>query len=185
MPRAGLSTRRVVDEAADHVDRVGLDNLTMAAVADRLGVRLPSLYKHVAGMPALQRALTLRAKTMLTGVLSRATVGKSRGDALRALAWAYRDWARKHPGLYAASVRAPLPGDADDLTVSAAAVDVVFDALAGYGLDEARAVDAVRTLRAGLHGFLSLEAAGGFGMDRPVDQSMEWMLDALDTALGA
>lgn len=183
MPRAGLSASRVVDEAAALADEVGLDNLTLAAVAKRLGVRLPSLYKHVAGMPALQRELTLRAKTEMTRAFTRATVGKSRGDALRALAFAYRDWATKHPGLYAAGVRAPGGDDTEDRQASAAASEVVFDALAGYDLDEATAVDAVRTLRAALHGFIGLEAAGGFGLDRPLDESMAWMLETLDTAL--
>ena len=60
---------------------------------------------------------------------------------------------------------------------------MVFDALSGYDVDEATTIDAVRTLRAALHGYIGLEASGGFGMDRPLDDSMEWMLDALDTAL--
>ena len=183
MPRAGLSTRRVVEEAATLADQVGLDNLTLAAIAERLGVRLPSLYKHIAGMPALQRELTIRAKVEMTGVFARATVGKSRGQALRALALAYRDWARQHPGLYAAGVRAPRDDDPEDQEASAAAAEVVFDALAGYELDDATAVDAVRTLRAALHGFIDLEATGAFGLDRPIDQSQAWMLDTLDAAL--
>ena len=183
MPRAGLSTGRVVGEAAALADEVGLDNLTLAALAERLGVRLPSLYKHVDGMPALQRELTIRAKLEMTNVFARATVGKSRGDAVRAFAIAYRDWAKQHPGLYAAGVRAPRDGDTEDQDASAAAVEVVFDALSGYDLDEATTIDAVRTLRAALHGYIGLEVAGGFGLDRPLDDSMEWMLDALDTAL--
>ena len=183
MPRAGLSTRRVVDDAAALADEVGLDNLTLAAVAERLGVRLPSLYKHVAGMPALQRELALRAKDEMTRAFARATVGKSRRAALRALAIAYRDWATEHPGLYAAGVRAPRADDAEDQQASAAAFEVVYDALSGYDLDEATAIDAVRTLRAALHGYIGLAASGGFGMDRPLDESMKWMLDALDMAL--
>lgn len=182
MPRAGLTTRRVVDEAVVHADEVGLSELTLAAVAERLGVRLPSLYKHVDGMPALQRELTIRAKVELTRVLARATAGRSNGDALRALAAAYLAWAAEHPGLYMASVRAPLD-DPEDQEASRSAVEVVFDALAGYGLDETAAIDAVRTLRAILHGYISLEAAGGFGMDRALDASVDWSLDALDAAL--
>jgi AcrR family transcriptional regulator len=185
MPRAGLSAGRVVDEAIALADEVGLDNLTLAAVAERLGVRLPSLYKHVAGMPALQREITIRAKVEVTRILSRATVGKARGDALRALATAYTAWAQEHPGLYAASVRAPRSDDVEDQRVSESGVEVLFDVFAGYGLDAATAIDAVRTLRAGLHGFMALEAAGAFGLDRPLDKSIDWMLDTLDASLAA
>ncbi len=55
MPRAGLTTLRVVQEAEEVADEVGLANLTLAAIAPRLGVRIPSLYKHVGGMDDLQR----------------------------------------------------------------------------------------------------------------------------------
>ncbi|MEV1143797.1 TetR family transcriptional regulator, partial [Micromonospora sp. NPDC049799] len=53
MPRAGLTPQTVVRAAADLADEVGLDRLTLAAVAARLGVALPSLYKHVRGADAL------------------------------------------------------------------------------------------------------------------------------------
>ena len=62
MPRAGLNTDRVVAEAAELADEVGLDQLTLAALAARLGVRQPSLYKHVASVDALQRLISMRGK---------------------------------------------------------------------------------------------------------------------------
>jgi AcrR family transcriptional regulator len=114
MPRAGLTTERVVDEAATMVDQVGLSQLTLAALALRLGVRQPSLYKHVEGIAGLQRGIAVQAKTELAEVLARAAVGRSRGDAIVSLAHAYRRWALDHPGRYAAAQRAPVPGDLDD-----------------------------------------------------------------------
>ena len=56
MPRAGLNTDRVVAAAAELADEVGLDQLTLAALAARLGVRQPSLYKHVASIERRVRA---------------------------------------------------------------------------------------------------------------------------------
>jgi AcrR family transcriptional regulator len=59
MRRAGLSPERVVAEAAAVADEVGLRQLTLAAVAQRFGVALPSLYKHVDGLDGLQRDLAV------------------------------------------------------------------------------------------------------------------------------
>jgi AcrR family transcriptional regulator len=174
---------RVVATAVALADAGGLGSLTLAAVATELGVRTPSLYKHVDGLPALLRLVSVHAKQELAAVLGGAAVGRSRGDALRALAGAYRDWARERPGLYAAAQSAPAAGDAEDESASAAVVTVVFDALRGYGDDEDLLVDATRTLRAGLHGFVALEAAGGYALPRPLDASMGWWLDSLDRAL--
>ena len=62
-------------------------------------------------------------------------------------------------------------------------VGVVFAVLAGYGLGEGARVDATRTLRSALHGFLVLEDAGGFGLPVDIDRSFDALVDALDRAL--
>jgi AcrR family transcriptional regulator len=182
MPRAGLSEARVVEEGERIADEVGMSNLTLAALAGRLGVRQPSLYKHIAGTDGLRRSIAIRAKTELAGVLGRAAVGLSRDDALASMAHAYRAWALEHPGRYAAAQRAPVPGDVDDEIASAAVVGVAFDVMAGYELREDDAVDAIRSLRAALHGFVSLETGGGFGLPTNVDRSFDRLVTGLATA---
>jgi hypothetical protein len=96
---------------------------------------------------------------------------------------AYRQWAREHPGRYMAAQRAPAPGDADDEAASRAATQVVFDVLAGYQLHDDDAVDATRALRSALHGFVTLEAAGGFGLPVDIDRSFDRLVRSLVTAL--
>ncbi len=185
MPRAGLSTDRVVVEAERLADDVGLGSLSLAAVAASLGVRQPSLYKHVDGLPALKRAIAVRAKAELADVLARAAVGKSRGDAVRSLAAVYRHWAHQHPGRYQAALHAPDPTDPDDAVASTAAVTVVLDILAGYHLHGEDAIHAARALRSALHGFVSLEAAGGFGLPQSLDDSYTRLVDACISTLAA
>jgi AcrR family transcriptional regulator len=174
----------VVAEAERIADEAGLANLTLAALADSLGVRQPSLYKHVDGMAGLQRSIAIRAKRELAQVLGRAAVGKSRDAAVRAIAHANRDWAHQHPGRYAATVRAPETGDLDDQAASAAVIGVVLAVLSGYHLHDDDAIDAARTLRSAVHGFIELEAAGGFGLPVDVNRSFERLVDGLVVALG-
>lgn len=164
-------------------DDVGLPNLTLAALARSLGVRQPSLYKHIEGLPALERAISLRAKADLAGVLSRAAVGQARGDAVRSLAATYRTWALHHPGRYSALVRAPDPADREDVAASQQVVSVVIDVLAGFGLAGEQAIHAARALRAALHGFVSLEAAGGFGLPVDVEESFMYLVNGYVQAL--
>jgi AcrR family transcriptional regulator len=183
MPRAGLTPRRVVEEAAVVADATGLDRLTLAAVAERCGVALPSLYKHVRGLDGLRRDLAVLAVRELAATLSQAAVGRARSDALHAIADAYRAYATAHPGRYAASVRAPAPGDADHAAAANDALAVFAAVLAGYGITGPDAIDAIRGLRAAMHGFVALEVAGGFRMPQSVDASYARLVDALDTAL--
>lgn len=183
MPRAGLSRARVVDEALSVADEVGFDRLSLAAIADRTGVRQPSLYKHIESLEGLRRDVAVRALQELGDALGSAVGERTAGDGLRAMAGAYRSYARAHSGRYAATVRAPLPGDEVHAAAAAAVLRVVNGVLTGYRLEGDDAVDAARTLRAALHGFVVLDAAGGFGLPRHVDRSFDRLVTALDAAL--
>jgi AcrR family transcriptional regulator len=180
LPRAGLTTDRVVEEAEILADEG--EPVTLAVLARRLGVQVPSLYKHVAGADDLQRLVSLRARIEFSDVLARATVGKSGADAVSALAVAYRDWATAHPGRYATTLRAPDPDDPADMAASSGAIQVIFDALAGYGLVDNDAIDATRLFRSTLHGWVTLVAAGAFALP-DMDRSFSRMVAVFKLSL--
>lgn len=180
MPRAGLSTGVVVAEAARLADEVGLPAVTLAMVAKRFGVALPSLYKHVSGLPALLQKLSAHTSAELADEVVAAAAGRARGDAVRAVAVAYRGYARAHPGRYPATQRIPDPADPAHVAAGERLVGTVFAILRGYGLDGDDLVDAARALRSALHGFVVLENEGGFGLPRAVDRSFDRMVAVLD-----
>ena len=181
----GIDRERVVAVAAELADEVGLDQLTLAQVAARLGVRLPSLYNHVEGLPGLRRELALRGLRQLLERLGGAAIGKSGDAAMLAVGQAYRRFVLEHPGVYAATVRAPAPDDREVQQVSAAIVGVVLAVLEPYGLAEDAAIHAVRGLRSIAHGFATLELAGGFGIPLARDESYLRLLRAYVAGLRA
>ena len=185
MPRAGLSRAAVVEAGARIADAAGLERLTLAAVAEGAGVRLPSLYKHIGGLGDLQRGVAVLALDELGDHLTRATVGRSGPAALRVLAQAYRDYARQHPGRYAATLRAPTPDDAEHARAAEKVLRVVFAVLEGYGLTGDDLVHATRILRSSLHGFVALEAVGGFGLPESVEGTYARLVSGLDSSLRA
>jgi len=135
--RAGPSLDRtaVSAAAAELADREGLGGVTLATVAARLGVRTPSLYNHVAGLPGLRRELALLGLRELGQRMGRAVVGKADDRALEAIAHAYRAYAHEHPGVYAAAQQVPAAGDAAWEAAGAEVVGIVRAVLAGYGLE--------------------------------------------------
>ena len=169
--RAGLDRAGVVGAAASLADAAGGAEVKLADLAAHLGVRTPSLYNHVAGQEGLRRELALLGVRELGARLARAAVGRAGDDAVLALAHAYRAFAKERPGLYAATLRAPDPEDAALVAASEEVLGVLRAVLAAYGLRDEAAVHATRGLRSLLHGFLSLELAGGFGLPLDVDGS--------------
>jgi AcrR family transcriptional regulator len=166
----------VVRAAAALADANGVEVPTLGELAAHLGVRTPSLYNHIAGLDGLRRDLALLGVRELNARLSRAAIGKAGDAAITAFANAYRAFAHAHPGLYAATQRAPGPDD-DELHAAADdAVETIVAVLAAYGLEGDDAVHTVRALRSFLHGFVSLETGGGFGLPLNLDESFRRLL---------
>ncbi len=186
MPRVGLGAASVTEAGAALADEVGFDRLSMGLLAERLGVRTPSLYKHVAGQADLAHRIAVLAMNEIADDIRDATQGRAGRDALVAGAQAMRKWVLAHPGRYAAGNAARPTGLDDPLIL---AVDRVVGSwaamLRGYRLEPDQKMHALRMLRSVLHGFATLEAIGSFQMDADVDVSFDWMIDFIDHGLRA
>lgn len=178
-PRPGLDEATVLRAAAEIVDHEGWEALTLARLASDLDVRTPSLYNHVSGLEGVRSGIAVMGARELRDRLARSVIGKSGDEAVFALAEAYRRFAREHPGLYSASLRAPRTDEPEYERVSAEILMVVHAVLERYHLDEVAEVHAIRALRSVLHGFISLELAGGFGMPINLEESFHVLVRLL------
>jgi Tetracyclin repressor-like, C-terminal domain len=75
---------------------------------------------------------------------------------------------------------APAPGDEEHADVATEAVEVIAAAPAGYRLEGAALIHAVRMWRAACHGIATLQTAGGFGLPESVDLTFGYLVAALD-----
>ncbi|MET7650696.1 MULTISPECIES: WHG domain-containing protein [unclassified Streptomyces] len=187
MPRVGLTTDRLVEAAAELADEVGFDNVTVSALARRFGVKDASLYSHVRNLRELRTRLALLVGGEMIDRIAVAVVGLAGKEALVAFAGAYREYALRHPGRYAATqVRIDQEIDRELAAGSPTlrrTAEITYGMLRAYGLDEPDLTDAVRLLRSTFHGYCVLEAGGGFGAPRDVQRSWDKAIEALHTAL--
>ncbi len=172
-PRAGLD-REAVLEAAEAIASVhGLENLTLVSLAAELGVRSPSLYNHVDGIGGVRRGLHVKGLCLMAEELHGASVGVAGDEALYTVCSTYRRFAANRPALYSATQPSLHLPDVDDELRSAGeeVLAILLKVLRWYGLEGEEGLHAVRVLRSGLHGFVSLEVEGAFGMDVDPDES--------------
>jgi AcrR family transcriptional regulator len=181
----GLDAAAVVAAAGRIADAEGLEAATISRVAADLEVRPPSLYNHVANHAALMRLLAIESVEEIGAAITGAAVGRSREDALRAVALAFREYALAHPGRYATTVRAPDPADTEAAAASTAAISPLIAILAGWGIEGPDAVHLVRVIRSALHGFVSIEMGGGFGLPLDLDHSYDLLVTSLVAAIEA
>lgn len=183
MPRVGLTTTRVVLAGAELADSSGFDRVTLSEVARRFDVKVASLYSHVASSHDLRTRIAQLALAEIADRGAQELAGRSGRQALIALGDVYRDYAREHPGRYAAT-RYPLDATAAAASAGARHADLMRAVLRGYALAEGDQTHAVRLLGSVFHGFVTLELAGAFAHSEPASQE-SWVraLDALDEVL--
>ena len=172
---ARTSDEAIVSAARNLLEEGGLDAVTMQAVADRVGVRAPSLYKHVAGRTALIGAIAEDVLADLDATLRPAIEATDPADAVRIAARNYRAFARRSPGAYQLLFSRLLPQarpSPESIAAGAAGVLLIAERLVGSG----HALEAARLLTAFVHGFASMELADAFRLGGDVDAAFEYAL---------
>ena len=186
MPRAGLNTFKVVASGADLADESGIGSVSLAAIAERLGVKAPALYKHVDSIGDLQHRIATLAMTESSEALRDALQGKSGADAIEALFTSLRSYIAEHPGRYNATTGAKLQGSDDPLLAATTRwINSIRAILSGYGIQPDELDHAIRMLRCMIHGYALLKAADAFQWSNDPDESVVWMIRFVDAGLTA
>ncbi|MGP7959930.1 TetR/AcrR family transcriptional regulator [Sanguibacter sp. A247] len=168
MPAPERTTHEdIVRAATELLEEHGVDGLTMQAVAVRVGVRAPSLYKRFRDRGAVVAAVAETAVDDLGALLEESATD------LRALAVAYRAFAKERPEAFRLVFTPAAPLDA----LERAAMPVVTAAAALVG--DGAALSAARTFTAWATGFLHMELAGAFRLGGDVDAAFDYGLDRL------
>ncbi|WP_314173183.1 TetR/AcrR family transcriptional regulator [Streptomyces winkii] len=183
MARVGLTRERLAEAGAELADEVGFAQVTVSALARRFDVKVASLYSHVKSSQDLKTEIALLALEEMADRGAAALAGRAGKDALTALADVYRDYAREHPGRYAAAQMRLDPATAK-ASAGGRHAQMTRAILRGYDLGEPDQTHAVRLLGSVFHGYVSLELGGGFDHSAP-DTQETWsrIQDALDALL--
>lgn len=184
MPTPSRTSREAIVAAGRAIlASEGMTGLTMQRVGAEVGVRAPSLYKHVHGRSALIRLVAEDLVDEVRGLLERAATAGDPAEDLRAMALTLREFARRDPHGFDL-LFTPLPADAaPDVAAFAAAAGPVLRVVEGLTGPE-HALDAARTVTAWASGFLRMELAGAFQLGGDVSQAFEFGLETLISALG-
>jgi AcrR family transcriptional regulator len=174
--KVSLDRTSVVQAAVELLDSIAPEEVTLTQLASHLNVRVPSLYNHIAGLPGLKREFALFGVREMVKRMGPAVMGKAGDDAIRALAHSYRGFVKEHPGLYSATLRAPAPDDVELQVVARELIDIILRTLSFYGLHDDDALHTVRELRSIIHGFATLENAGGFEIPIAPDETFRRLI---------
>jgi AcrR family transcriptional regulator len=154
---------RILQAARALLEQEGLEALTMRRLGERLGVRAPSLYKHLSGKDELEDALQRAGLDELGAEVAREA--ERAADPLGAAFGAYRRFAVANPDLYRLVTERPLPAGHEPGPGERHGVEVVVAATGS--------VDGARAAWAFAHGMVHLELAGRFPPGADVDAAWQ------------
>jgi AcrR family transcriptional regulator len=184
--RTRITKEAVVRAAVDLINTEGPTALSLNRLAQRLDIRTPSLYNHVDGLPGLQKDLAVLNAKQLADRLSEAAIGKSGLELFMEVAQAFRRYVKEYPGLYLSTLRSSGNQAVQDkglMREEERALKIGLAVMASLGLQSENAVHAVRAFRSMVHGFATLEVAGGFGLPEDCDESFRRLVEALVAGL--
>src|SRR5688572_16866622 len=131
--RKNIDFNQVLQTAVTLADEGGFESVTLASVAGKLGIRIPSLYNYVQGLAGLGYELILWGVRQVTDLLRRAAVGKAGEDAIFSVATAMRTFALTHPGIYNMTQRASSGDQPDLVAAQTEAVEILIAILEPFG----------------------------------------------------
>lgn len=184
--RTRLTRVAVVEAAAQLLNEEGAAALSLNRLAEKLEIRTPSLYNHVDGLPGLQSELAVMNARLLADHLSAEAIGKSGAELFMDVAQAFRSYVKEYPGLYMSTLRSSGKQEIRNQSLmheEERALNIGLAVMASLGLQGKDAVHALRAFRSMVHGFTTLEVAGGFGLPEDCDESFRRLVDALVAGL--
>lgn len=177
MPRQGLTKETVVKTAALLAEENGYENLTLHKLAAKLNIKPASLYTHIRGIEELYVSLSHLALSRLSDKMVNAAKGKEQGEALRAIAVSYYDYAKQNPEMYRMIMNVPHSNSKNLVEAGRDVKSILFEILSQYTKERAKMIYYSRYYHSILHGFVSLEQAGFFDDGFSAEESLSNIVD--------
>ena len=179
MARAGLDKNLVIERAASLANKAGLENITLKLIADEFNVQTPSLYNHIKSLEDLKKGLMLYGWKQLEEKLLLAVVGVSGYDAMRAMCYAFYEYATENPGVFNAMLWYNKFQDEETLNATKRLFTVLFKIMGTLSIPDETINHLIRTFRGFLEGYALLVNNGAFGNPISIRESFDLSVEVL------
>lgn len=179
MARTGLDKNTIIDLAAEKANELGVENITLKMLADELGIKPPSLYNHIENLEDLKKQLMLYGWKQLEDRLVRAAIGVSGYEALRAICYAFYEYATANPGVFNAMLWYNKYENEQTKEATDGLFSIVFKITETLHISEKNTNNLIRTFRGFLEGFSLLVNNGAFGNPISLKESFELSVEVI------
>ena len=179
--KGDISAELIARTAGEVADRIGLENLSLKEVAERLNIKSPSLIFHVKNLNGMKNIVSNYTISLIVAELMDAGFGNNGLDAVAAMGYAAVRFALEHPGMYE-SIQwmniyyVPPDDEARDFTAFQQVTELFFRLFEGTPLNELEVSHIIRGFRCLIHGFATVAGHSGFGHPSDAAESFDYCL---------
>lgn len=185
MQKRNLTKGKIIQAAFSLADEIGLNQVTFPKLAEKLGIKYPSLYNHFSNMDNLKIGMTVYLLNDLNSGLMKRLIGKSGEAAIKEFAHFYRDFAFENRTAYGLFMNIPSTEDEEIYRLAKETTGIIYQILDFYIKDKTQLVHKGRAFRSLLHGFVSLYSFGYFHGEVSLEESFNSMIDDFIFSLSA
>lgn len=177
MQKRNLTKEKITQAAFSLADEIGLNQVTFPKLAEKLGIKYPSLYNHFSNIVDLKIGMTVYLLNDLNSSLMKRLIGKSGEAAIKEFANAYCEFAFENRTAYGLFMDIPSTENEETYRLAKETTDIIGKILNFYIKDKTKLTHKCRALRSLLHGFVSLYSFGYFHGETSLEESFQSMIN--------
>jgi AcrR family transcriptional regulator len=152
-----VTKKAVIQAASDIADTDGLNKVSLKAVSEKLNIRTPSLYNHIASLDDLLREVAHTGMRTMNDQMTQAAIGKYGDAAIKSVSIAYLNYVIAHPGIYETIQWAHWHGSSETAAIFDNYKDLMMKLILSCNLKTQKNDEILSLLMSILHGYSSLE----------------------------
>lgn len=173
MSKNTINDKMIIETAADISNEIGLDNLTLKIIAEKLNIKSPSLYNHISNLDDIKEKLMIYGWEQVEELMVESAVGSTGYEALKNMCYAFYDYTTNNKGIFNAMLWYNKYENQDKMKATTRLFTIIFKVMKALKLNDDYINHMIRTLRSFLEGFSLLVNNNAFGNPISIKESFD------------
>ena len=179
----GLSREKVIAEACAIANEEGLNAVTITNLANRLGIKKPSLYNHIKDQEDIFGGIMIQGWNHVSNEICQEITNDDPKEAINELSHGIYDYAIANPGIFEAMLWYNTYENEGLKLVSEGLYTFFFSQTDKLGIERNMANHLLRTYRSLIEGFILLVIHNSFGNPVSIEESFQISIDMFTKGL--
>ncbi|PBF72915.1 TetR/AcrR family transcriptional regulator [Clostridioides difficile] len=175
-----VSREIVIQATSDIVNKDGLNKVSLKVIAEKLGIRTPSLYNHIESLDDLLLEVAHKGMREMNSQMIKAAIGNFGDTAIKCISIAYFNFIISNPGVYETIQWATWHGNNETLEIFDEYKSLLEKLILSCNLNTKNTGEVLNLIMSVLHGYSTLQLGKSL---LSKEEAIKGIVDSIDTVL--